>query len=377
MRLYVFHSLLSRLYFFLPILVLWFQEQGFSQFQITILLSTFFLSTTLAEVPTGIFSDRSGHRWAMALCGLFQAAGVFLLAFASQFSIAVLGEILMGIGQAFYTGSKEAFLFNALEEDRLHHLYQRDYAQAKFFEFIGMAVGSLVGGSVYVLWPRSPFFLSTVAFLTAAALALRLKDAAKKEGSPPPTLKHLLSGIEEIRAGGVTLKTLIAYYGLFFSSILIFIVTLIQPYLKEAGIPLSLFGVVFFFFQVASMGGSLVARRLPNEWLTGRFFALLSLGFAAVLLTLGFFRHPFSILPVSLAYLTWGIFLPTTSNAVNRLIRSERRATVLSAQDFLQNLIFVISAPLIGWAADIGGLSISLWILGAGGLLISLLALRI
>ncbi|MBI4373894.1 MAG: hypothetical protein HY542_03355, partial [Deltaproteobacteria bacterium] len=50
-RLYLFHSFLSRLYFFIPILVLWFQSHGFNQFQVTILLSVFFLSVMLAEIP--------------------------------------------------------------------------------------------------------------------------------------------------------------------------------------------------------------------------------------------------------------------------------------------------------------------------------------
>lgn len=362
---------MSRFYFFLPILVLWFRAQGFEQFQVTILLSLFFLSTTLAEIPTGILSDRIGHRQAIALSGIFQAAGVLCLAFASRLSLAVSGEILMGIGQAFYTGSKEAYLFNTLEEDQRHHLYQRDYAQAKFFEFIGMGLGSLVGGSIYVLWPRLPFFLSALAFLLAAGTALKMRRTMRrprqKNETPPMTFEQLVSGLRKIRGAPRELKTLIAYYCLFFSSVLVFIVTLIQPYLKEAGLPLSLFGIVFFLFQTASMGGSLIARQVPSKWIGPKFFILLTSLFSLTLIGLALIRHPLVFCLAAVLYLVWGVFLPTMSHATNRLIGSASRATLLSTQDFLQNLVFVIGAPLLGLITDRYGMTSALVALSVAG----------
>lgn len=370
-RLFALHSFLSRLYFFLPILVLWLRGQGFDQFQVTLLLSLFFLSTTLAEIPTGILSDRLGHRYAMSLCGLFQAAGVFLLAFASHLPLAIIGEVLMGIGQAFYTGSKEAYLFNTLQEDDSHDHYQRDYSQAKFFEFIGMALGSLIGGSLFAYWPRLPFFLSAAAFLLAALVALLLLREAPRVPSQEgrPTLDRLVMGLKEIRNGPPRLHRLIVYYCLLFSGVLVFIVTLIQPYLKEAGVPLPLFGAVFLFFQVSSMGGSLAARNLPEKWITPRFFALLAGAFSSSLVGLALVRHPTAFLLGSVIYFVWGIFLPTLSHAINKLIRSENRATVLSTQDFFQHSLFILIAPLLGLTTDRLGMTAALLGLSLLGLL--------
>jgi len=364
-RLFIFHSFLSRLYFFIPILVLWFLAQGFTQFQVTILLSVFFLSTTLAEVPTGIFSDRFGHTRAMALCNLFQAVGVTLLAFASNVNLAIIGELLMGIGQAFYTGSKEAFLFDFLKQQRISHLYQKHYAHSKFYEFVAMGAASLVGGTLYIYWGQLPFFLSAAAFLASSGVALFLKERRNKKRVYEKGWGQLLKGFQEIRTGSTNLKVLIFYYCLIFTSILIFIVTLVQPYLKEAGVPLAWFGVVFLFFQCSSMGGSQMAKRLPDRFLSRRFFTLLAFGFFLVLGGLSWLHHPLSFLLVSLVYLIWGLFLPTTSHAVNRLIGSEHRATILSTQDFIQHLLFVIVAPLLGLATDAWGLPCALWMLSA------------
>ncbi len=362
-RLYALHSLFSRLYFFLPILVLWFLAQGFSQFQVTLLLSLFFLSATLCEIPTGLFSDRFGHRWGIALCGVFQALGVLCLAFASHFGLAIVGEILMGLGQAFYTGAKEAYLFNFLETQQESHLYQRDYAQAKFFEFIGMALGSLVGGSIYDFSPQLPFYLTAAAFFLASGMTYFLKEIPHAGEQAPMDFKGFQRGFREIWQGSTALKSLVGYYCLFFTVILLFIVVLVQPYLRKIGLPVVLFGITFFFFQISSMLGSLLAKKIPMGRLDRSFFLFLAVSFTGIMLGLSLHHSLLSIPLVVAIYLIWGIFLPTSSEVVNRLIRSDSRATVLSTQDFLQSFLFVLTAPLVGIVVDSWGIGVGLFLL--------------
>lgn len=378
-RIYVIHSFLSRLYFFLPILVLWFRAHGFTQFEVTILLSVFFLSVTVSEIPTGIFADRFGHRQAMVLCGLLQAAGVFLLAFPSSLLPAVLGEVLMGIGQAFYTGAKEAWLFNWLEQDQLSHRYQKDYAHSKLFEFVGMGLGSLIGGTIYVHSGRLPFFLTAVAFLGAAVVGCFLKEPRRPSlsGASAASPPRLLKGFREILSGTSRLKKLIGYDCGLFAVIFVFLVTLIQPYLKEAGLPLPYFGILFLFFHSSAMVGSLMARRVPEATLRGPFFFLLALSFCAGFAGLAIMKHPLSFLVVAALNLSWGLFFPTTSQVLNRLIPSHARATILSTQDFLQHLLFVILAPLLGLATDHWGLSPALYLLSGLALLTALVGSRL
>ncbi len=360
-RLYTIHSLLSRVYFFLPILVLWFQSLQFSQFEITLLISVFYLAATLSEVPTGIFSDHFGHKWAMTLSSLCQAVGAFVLAFSQTFWIAILGELLMGLGQAFYTGSKEAYLFNILEKGEAGERYQRDYAQSKLFEFVGMAIGSLIGGSIYVYSPRLPFLLSSAVFLVAAAFALILREEPVEAKRSQIGWSSLASGFQVIRNGGGTLKALVLHFCILFTLILIFTVAISQPYLKGVGIPLGAFGLLYLFFHLSAMGGSLWAKRISTTS-PGLFF-IMALGILLVFAGLALFHHPLSFLLAGCVYLIWGVFIPTTSDATNRLIASGERATVLSARDFLQNLFFVLLAPLVGWVTDLWGLGMSLGLL--------------
>ena len=143
-------------------------------------------------------------------------------------------------------------------------------------------------------------------------------------------------GLREIVKGPVDLKILIAYFCVIFTSILVFTVALNQPYLKEAGLPIGSFGLLFLCFHLGAMGGSLGAKQLTIQKLDRRFFFLLALSFSIVLGGLAAWQKPASILLVAIVYLIWGLVIPTTSDATNRLISSQYRATVLSAKDFLQ-----------------------------------------
>src|SRR3989338_9737676 len=121
-RLYLVHSFLSKSLFMMPIIILWLLDHRFSQFQITVLLSSFFLMATVTEVPSGLFSDRMGHKWALVVSGLTSAVGIVILAFPFHFFIVLGGEMIAGIGYAFYTGTKEAYLFNYLQSQGIDSL---------------------------------------------------------------------------------------------------------------------------------------------------------------------------------------------------------------------------------------------------------------
>ncbi|MBI2500555.1 MAG: MFS transporter, partial [Deltaproteobacteria bacterium] len=233
-RLYSVHSLLSKLFFFLPIIVIWFRDQGFSQFQVTLIMGSFFLSATVAEIPSGIFSDKYGYRWALFITGILEAIGMVLIANADHFITALIGEVLNGIGYAFYTGSKESYLFHFLTITREDGTYQKRFARAKLFEFIGMAAGGLVGGSIYIYWKELPFYLSAISFVASSLLIFYLPTVRQGASDSISSLNHLRQGIEHIRTGDQDLKTILAFYCVYLSSMLIFLVTLNQPYLRES-----------------------------------------------------------------------------------------------------------------------------------------------
>ncbi|MBI4239066.1 MAG: MFS transporter [Deltaproteobacteria bacterium] len=359
-RFYVF-AFCSRCYLYLPIFVVWLLRQGLTQTDVMLLISLYIGSALLAELPTGLFADRFGRKWALFAGSGLQVLGALCLVPAHAFAWYALGECLLGVGYAFKTGATEALLYDHLKERNATADYQRRYANAKFFEFAAMSVGAVVGAPLYIAFPQGPFYGTAMLFLAAALTALTIPE-------PPSTtvalrLRTLLAGWREIRVGVPALRALIGYYGWFFSLVLIVTTTLSQPYLRTLGVPLSAFGWVFLGCNMLAMGGTLAANRWGSHLLGHHFFLQLGLGCIAICLGLAIGRTTGAIVILALIYAAWGLLLPTVSAAVNRLVASERRATVLSIQDFLQNGIFIPAALGVGWLVDHRGFPTTFFVL--------------
>lgn len=354
-RFYAF-SFASRCYFYLPILVLWFFKQGFTQTDVMRLLSIYFVSALAAEIPTGLFADRCGRKWALVAGSCVEALGAAALAFATTWPIAALAEALLGCGQAFHTGAKEALLYDHLKDRGIALHYQSAYAHAKFFEFVAMSVGALCGAPLYLHDGRWPFWATAAIFALGGCIALRLREPPRNRAAVKYHWRDLRTGWREVRDGPPAVRGLIGYYAWFFSLVLIFVVTLSQPYLVWIGVPLSLFGVAYLYFNTLAMAGTVLAHRLTDRAMGRRFFLSLGAWFAGVLFLLAGWRASWAVLAVGGIYFGWGLLLPTISAAVNRLVGSERRATVLSIQDFFQSGVFVATAMVAGYVADAYGL---------------------
>ena len=59
----------------------------------------------------------------------------------------------------------------------------------------------------------------------------------------------------------------------------------------------------------------------------------------------------------------YGSTSPRVNEAFNRLVGSERRATILSTQSFMTNLLAIPISALTGWASGYGGVQTSLFMI--------------
>lgn len=353
----------SRCYVYLPIFVIWLLRQGLTQTHVMLLFSCYIASALCAELPTGLFADRFGRKWALVAGSGLQALGALCLVPAGAFAWYILGECLLGIGFAFKTGATEALLYDHLKEHNATGDYQSRYAKAKFFEFAAMSVGAVAGAPLYLACPQGPFLATAGLFACAAVVATTIPEPART--TVALRLRTLLTGWRDVRTGAPTLRALIAYYGWFFSLVLIVTTTLSQPYLRGLGVPVAAFGWVFLGCNMLAMGGTLLANRWGARLLRHHWFLQLGLGFVIICLGLSLGRSPMAILLLAPIYAAWGLLLPTASAAVNRLVASDRRATVLSIQDFLQNAIFIPTALGVGWLVDHRGFPTTFFVLAA------------
>ena len=79
---------------------------------------------------------------------------------------------------------------------------------------------------------------------------------------------------------------------------------------------------------------------------------------------MGFSDTKWGIFWILTIYLIRGVATPVLRNFINEITSSEIRATVLSLRSFIIRASFALTAPFLGWIADIFTVSESFWILG-------------
>jgi DHA3 family tetracycline resistance protein-like MFS transporter len=98
---------------------------GINQFQIQILQSWFMFSIFIFEVPTGLVGDVRGRKFSVTIGALFAAIGFYIYGLSPNFYLFLASEAVVAIGVAFWSGAREALLYDICKGKRLfYHLFQ-------------------------------------------------------------------------------------------------------------------------------------------------------------------------------------------------------------------------------------------------------------
>ena len=96
---------------------------------------------SIAEVPTGIISDKIGRKKTMALSSALTALAYIIFALAGTFAykyLLILGAVIWAIADAFASGTDDALMYETMEELRKADKYDIIYARSKTFDQIGI-----------------------------------------------------------------------------------------------------------------------------------------------------------------------------------------------------------------------------------------------
>ena len=134
-------------------------------------------------------------------------------------------------------------------------------------------------------------------------------------------------------------------------------------YYESMEISIGYFGIIFAVFQLSSGFGSKIAHALEKK--TGSKTSLsLPMLIALTFVLLGIFKAYVLIPLIFLNAFLWGLTFPLLMDYMNRFIKSEIRATVLSVANMAGSLSFVIISPLFGRLVDEFSLSTAFVLLG-------------
>ena len=261
--------------------------------------------------------------------------------------------VFCALGYNFASGTREALAYDSLETAGRAAEYDRYAAADMGIYRVANACATLGAGLALTLGYRRAYALDILLGLLAFAVTLRLRDAAAQQVQPPACQRMTACLRESMRflsqsRQALRLISINAIVGAGATLLRFFL----QARLTQYGMPDALLGPALF---IMGLGGALGAR--CAAWLRGwpyrriwRLTALITL--ACLLLSL---RHELWLMCLcGFAAAVMDDWLEVrTDAALNALVPSAQRATLISVSSLCFSLVMLILSPLMGYVFSI------------------------
>jgi MFS family permease len=353
-KLYAFSFLQKTLFPMAIITLFWKDRIGLSLAQILLLQSILSVVTVVMEYPSGYVSDRIGYRVALNIASLLGIAGWGIYIFAGSFGQVLAAEMLLGVSISFISGSDSALLYETLKGEDRTESYLRLEGRMNSFAQTGEALGAIFAGLLYAAAPLLPFALQVGVWLLAFLLT---RSMVEPERDCPLVSGHLAEAFRCTRYAFLENRAL--RYTILLNAALglasFYPVWLIQPYMQASGVPLAWFGPIWTGANLTVAFFAMASHRfhfwLGDRKMTFLFLLLIGAGYSG----LGFIGGVWGFLFYYLLTSMRGLRGPMMLNHAQRESPSANRAGILSLQSLCFRLLFACTGPLLGMAADAGG----------------------
>lgn len=354
----------------------WKDQLGLSLTEIMLLQAAFSAATLLSEYPSGYVGDLLGYRFSLSLASLLGILGWGIYTLATGFFTLLIAEILLGISFAFTSGSDSALLYESLKVENRSGDYHRHDGLMNGWAQIGEACGALFAGLMYVWLPLLPFLLQIGVWIMALGVCRSLKETPNH--TPPSKQNHLQAmraiASDALSKPGLQRSTII--YATILGLTSFYPVWLIQPYMQQNGVPLAWFGPIWAGANLTVALFAILSHRAEASFgprtLCWSFLLLVGIAY----LGLGFFQGIGIFLFYYILTMVRGLQGPLVRNSLQQAGERRNRASLLSLKSFCFRLVFVVTAPLLGWLADSTTMESTFLLLGACFILLLLPATK-
>ena len=355
LRRYVLFQSLVMTPLFVPVVVLFWRDNGLDAFEIYLLQGLYAVAVVLLEVPTGTVADRLGKRTSLLCAAAMLSLALVVYALTASFLGFLIAEVVFAAGAALASGADTALLYDTLQRLGRTDEFRRREGTARALQMLSFAGSCVLGGFVGEVSYRATIWLSLVGPIVALVVAWGFVEA-----SPPSDGDSSDGGRGSYRAfvasalRFVLRHQLVRWYVLFFAVLAgssTWLLWLYQPYMEWTGIPVWAFGLAFAGFNTFAALSSRLAHRFDDA--LGRLGALLGLMVLQVapLVLMAVVVTPASFLFILCHQVVRAISRPVVADRILAYTHADKRATVLSIAALGGRLFFAVTAPLVGWLA--------------------------
>lgn len=331
-------------------------KSGFSYQQIGIYLSTFWITSMLFEIPTGILVDVYKQKKTLIFSSLIRVIGIFMLAFNfGSLFIILLSAIITGFSEAFLSGNLGTWIINEINKSNENIELNIIFSRLNIFSVIfGILSGYIGSDFLFKIDIKLPFIVSSVFLLIFCMLVyLLLVDEKNKIINFNTELKKIKTQYNNvINECKVMIKRKDLYYFLYF----FLIVNLIdlgpsqqwQEIYKNLSI-LSL-GIIWIIIGISNVLGNYISGKINIDKYSTKKWLLIILFIDILLVFVQSISEKF-ILMFFIHIIIFGIINVILSVYKHKKVikNDEIRATATSVFNTFDSLIMTILLTVNGY----------------------------
>lgn len=314
------------------------------------------ISQGLWEIPLGYYSDKYGRSNCLRAGAIASLMAIILYAIGLNYWILVMASIFDGISFAAFSGNNDALLYETLasegKNDNYHHEYGKMNSWLELAGFSGVMLGSIFAtGSLRLL-----YFISIIPRLISAIVSFGFVDPQVVKNKTKSAKHHfydsflmyknnikvrLLSIADVIGSiGGVLWNFQSAFYNLF--------------------LPIWATNVVMSLNFLTSFVSFRFGGKLVEKYSAIKVLFYQEIYCRVLVLTAYIFPTIASPFLVATASVSYGPSVVAKSTILQNEFTNDQRATMASINSFVSNILYSITAVMVGMAADRFGVARSL-----------------
>lgn len=333
--------------FMLPIMLFFYQENGLTKGDYFLFQGLFSISALFFEVPAGYVADFISRKKVLILSYSLFVCRLLLWLFFGGYWIVLLGELLYAASKAFFSGVADGYIYDLLKSRHQTNKMLNRYGRMNFFMSIGTAIASIFGAILYKDFGVVTLLVIELFFNTLAISLLFFLPNVPPVKRQLMTMKEKYLDLMRIAKSvfkNEKLKYYVYYSGMAIAASMIFVWSF-QPLMQIAGIPIALFGVVYFINHLIRAGASLMLEKTMN------FCNLKSLGIAVYFFFIFSFLAAIAMLHIKSIYINFMLltficvaigsqltFTLASISRIHTLVSSDIRSTVSSVNTMFSRL---------------------------------------
>src|SRR5262245_18328514 len=360
LRAYYLYQATASCVFFSPVFFVYYEERAGLALPTILWIQSYYVALrALLEMPLGAVADRYSRRACLTAYGVGHVAGAALVLAWPTFWGVVVAETIFALASASRSGADSALLYDTLAAAGRLGDYPRAESRAQAVIAFSSGETAVVGGLLAARDLRLPYVATMVAAAASGGVTWVLRAEARTANPPHVRLSRLVHDAARQAASSAAVRwvMMLAAQAVAASHVYYY---LQQPFLRAVGVPLGAFGLVFFTTKAMTALVATAAHRVDTR-LGQRGVALVMTGVAAGgLATMSTLTGAGVAALIVTRGVLDGLWQPLLNVYLNRLVPSELRATMLSAQSLVARLALSATLAFLGGSTARIGLAATL-----------------